>query len=131
MKDEVCSLGVLLDPALSMASQIASVVQYTYFHLKQIAQLHPYLDTGSLNTLVHTLVVSRLDYCNAFCVGLPLGLVRRLQQIPKMVVRLLSGVRKFQHIFPILATLHRLPVCFRSSFKVMILTYKALNGLGP
>ena len=38
-KDEVHSLGVLLDPALSMKLLIASVVHSTYFHLRQIAQL--------------------------------------------------------------------------------------------
>ena len=46
--NEVHSLGVLLDPALSIASQVASVVRSTYFHLKWVIQLYPYLDTGSL-----------------------------------------------------------------------------------
>ena len=30
-----------------------------------------------------------------------------------------------------LAALHWLPICFRVNFKVLMLTYKALNGLGP
>ena len=45
--------------------------------------------------------------------------------------RLLSGVRKYHHISPILAMLHWLSIRFRIDFKVLMLTYKALNGLGP
>ena len=71
-KSEVCSLGVHLDPVLTMETQVSSVVRSAHFHFLRIAQLCPYLDVGVLTTLVHALVVSRLDYCNALYVGLPL-----------------------------------------------------------
>ena len=58
-KDEVPSLGIPLDPVLAMESQRASVAHSAYFHLRQIAQLCPYLDTESLTTLVPELVVLR------------------------------------------------------------------------
>ena len=61
-KSEVHSLGVHLDPALTMETQVASVVRSAYFHLWRIAQLH--LDVGALTTLVHAFVILRLDYCN-------------------------------------------------------------------
>ena len=57
-KSEVHSLGVHLEPALTMETQVSSVVRSTHFHLQWIAQLHPYLDVGALTTLVHALVVS-------------------------------------------------------------------------
>ena len=43
-KSEVHSLGIHLDPALTMETQVASVVCSAYFHLWRIAQLWPYLD---------------------------------------------------------------------------------------
>ena len=64
-------------------------------------------------------------------VGLPLRLMQKLQMVQNAVARLLSGVRKFQHISPTLAMLHWLPICLCNNFKVLMLTYKALNGLGP
>ena len=70
-KDGVRSLGFHLDPALTMESQVASVVRTAFFHLRRIAQLRSYLDVGALTTLLHALVISRLDYCNALYVGLP------------------------------------------------------------
>ena len=47
----------------------------------------------------------------------------------KMSARLLTGVKKY-HISPTLVALHWLPICFHIDFKVLMLIYKALNGLG-
>ena len=60
-KSEVRSLEVQLDLAFTMETQVASVVRSAYFHLWQIAQLRPHLDVGVLTSLVHALVVSRLQ----------------------------------------------------------------------
>uniref|UniRef100_A0A3Q3G3E6 Uncharacterized protein n=1 Tax=Labrus bergylta TaxID=56723 RepID=A0A3Q3G3E6_9LABR len=35
------------------------------------------------------------------------------------------------HISPVLRSLHWLPVCQRIDFKILLLVYRALNGLGP
>ena len=67
-------------------------------------ELHPYLDMGVRTMLFHALVVSRIGYCNALYVGLPLRLMRKLQMVQNMAARLLTGVKTFQHIFPTLAT---------------------------
>ena len=89
-----------------MGTQVVSVVRSAYFHLWQIAQLRPYLDVGSLTTLVHVLVISRLDHCNALYMGLPLRLMQKLQMVQNAAATFLSGVRKHQHITPTLAALH-------------------------
>ena len=105
-KSEIRSLGVPLDPALTMETQVASVVRSAYFHLQRITELHPHLDVGALMTLVHAFVASRLDYCNALYMGLPLRLTRKLQIVQNMVARLLRGVKRYHHISPTLAALY-------------------------
>ncbi len=45
--------------------------------------------------------------------------------------RVLTRSRKYDHIAPILQSLHWLPIKFRISYKILLLTYKALNGLAP
>src|SRR4029434_4707631 len=49
----------------------------------------------------------------------------------KTPARLLTRTKRREHISPVLAALHWLPVTFRIDFKVLLLIYKALNGLGP
>src|SRR4029434_10045736 len=55
----------------------------------------------------------------------------RLQLIQNSAARLLTRTKRREHISPVLAALHWLPVTFRIDFKVLLLIYKALNGLGP
>ena len=50
-KSEVRSLGICLDPDLTMETQVASVVRAAHFHLWRIAQLHSYLDAGGTHDI--------------------------------------------------------------------------------
>ena len=40
-------------------------------------------------------------------------------------------VKKYDHITPVLAELHWLPVSYRIIFKVLLLTFKALHQMAP
>ncbi len=57
--------------------------------------------------------------------------IRQLQLIQNAAARILTRTRKSEHITPVLRSLHWLPVTFRIDFKVLLLVYKSLNGLGP
>ena len=48
-----------------------------------------------------------------------------------MAARFVSGARKFDHVNPLLLKLHWLPISYRVVFKLLLLVFKALNGLGP
>ncbi len=77
------------------------------------------------------MVSSKLGYCNALLASLPKQQTNRLQHVMDCVARIVTGTSKFEHITLALKTLHWLPVEFRILFKVVCLTYKALNGLAP
>ena len=53
---------------------------------------------------------------------------RSLQLVHIAAARPLTRTRKFDHITPILASLHWLPITSRWDFKVLLLTYKAWHG---
>lgn len=77
------------------------------------------------------LITSRIDYCNSLYYGLDKYALHRLQVVQNAAARLLTGTRKFEHIKPVLSALHWLPVEYRIQFKILLLAFKALNGLAP
>lgn len=44
---------------------------------------------------------------------------------------MLAQTRSFNHITPVLASIHWLPIHFRIDFKILLLTYQTLHGLAP
>ena len=84
-----------------------------------------------LQTLVVSLVISRLDYGNAVLAGLPAYQLRRLQSVLNAAARLVFGLRGSDHISSSLASLHWLRVRERIQYKIAVLAYRAQNGLAP
>jgi len=79
--------------------------------------------------LVHAFMTSRLDYCNALLAGCPAYSINKLQLVQNAPARVLTSSRKYDHVTPILSSLHWLPIKFHINYKVLLLTYKALNDL--
>ena len=88
------------------------------------------LAPGTSDTLYAT-VTSRLDYCNSLLYGAKQSHIDRLQCCQNNAARIISKRRKFDHISPVLRELHWLPMEHRISYKILLLTYKALNGHAP
>ena len=57
---------------LSFQSHIQSITKASFFHLKNISRLWQYLSDSVTETLIHSFISSRLDYCNGvlpICTG--------------------------------------------------------------
>ncbi len=130
-KNQVRNLGVILETDLSFSSHVKAVTKSAYYHLKNIARIRCFVSSHDLEKLVHAFITSRVDYCNGLLTGLPKKTIRQLQLIQNAAARILTRTRKSEHITPVLRSLHWLPVTFRIDFKVLLLVYKSLNGLGP
>ena len=103
------NLGVLIDNGLTLSEHLDGVVRSATHHLRKIASIKKYLNVSSLKTLVHNLVISRLDYCNSLYYALPNTQLSRIQMILNRAARLISGCSHIDRITPIF-DLHWLPV---------------------
>lgn len=125
------NLGVVMDSDMNFSSHIKQITKSAYYHLKNISRIKGLMSQQDLEKLVHAFIFSRLDYCNTVFTGLPKKSIRQLQLIQNAAARVLTKTKKVDHITPVLKSLHWLPVCQRIDFKILLLVYKALNGLGP
>ncbi len=125
----VKNLGVILDTNLSFENHISHVTKTAFFHIINIAKLQNMLSVSDAEKLVHAFMTSRLDYCNALLGGCPASSINKLQI--DSAARVLTRSRKYDHITAILQSLQWLPITFRISYKILLLAYKAQNGLVP
>ena len=129
--DTVRSLGVVLDTHFNMTAQVNAVIRSCSHHIRQIGRIRKYISTEACHSAVQSLVVSRLDYCNALLTGLPHCQMQRLQRLQNRAARLVTLSRKFSHVTPLLKELHWLPVRLRVKFKLLLYVYKALHDEAP
>ena len=85
----------------------------------------------TFQTLIVSLVLSRLDYGNAVLAGLPGYLFQRLQSVMNAAARLIYGLRHSDHISDALISLHWLRAQERVRLKTAVLMYKATHGTAP
>ncbi len=110
---------------------MSHVTKTAFFHLRNIAKLRNMFTVSDAEKLVHAFMTSRLDYCNALLAGCPASSINKLQIVQNAAARVLTRSRKYDHITPILQSQHWLPIKFHISYKILLLTYKALNCLAP
>ncbi len=80
------------------------------------------------NAEINAFMTSRLDYCNSLLGGCSARLGNKLQNA---VARVLTRTRKYDHINPVLSTVHWPTIKHHIYFQILLITFKALNGLVP
>ena len=125
------SLGVMLDDHFAMDAHISNICRSTYFHIRNIGAIRDLLTPSAAAQLVHSLVTSRVDYCNALLLGVPDYKMKRLQRMHNIAARIVSRPPHGHDIDEVLQSLHWLPVKSHVLFKTLLLVYKCENGLAP
>ncbi len=127
----VWNLGVIFDDQLTFKDHIAKTAWSCRFALHNIRKIRPFLTQHAAQLLVQALVISRLDYCNAFLAGLPSNTIKPLQMIQNAAAWLVFSEPKRVHVTPLFISLHWLPVAARIMFKTLMLAYRTTTGSAP
>ena len=99
----VRNLGVTIDSILSLHQHVMNVCRVAYLELRRIHSISNLLSVDAVITLVCSLVLSHLDYCNSLLVGPPQFLIKMLQGVQNAAARsILRTPRSEQHISPLL-----------------------------
>ena len=125
------NLRAWLDHKLTMSTHITQTCSSASYHLHNIRQIRKYLSWDSTENLIHAFITGRVDYCNSLLYGLPERQLNKLQRVQNAAARVIFCSSKFCHITPLFVQLHWLRVKERISFKILLITYKALHGLAP
>ena len=114
-----------------MSRQVNNICKSVSLAIHNIGKIRNYLDQSTAENLVHAFVTSKIDFCNSLLFGLLKKQLDKLQRILNVAARITTRTKKYQHISPVLRKLHWLPVTKRIEFKILTMTYKALNGMAP
>ncbi|MCP4274572.1 MAG: hypothetical protein GY781_21820 [Gammaproteobacteria bacterium] len=125
--NSVRNLGVYLNSKLDFKEHVHQVVKSCYFHIRNLYAVKQFINRRCLLMLVHSLIFSRIDYCNALFVGLPNCLLKRVQSVLNRAARLICGVPPRTPTTLYHIELHWLPIRARIEFKLCLLTFKVLK----
>ena len=131
VSSEVKSLGVIIDSRLSFKAHVNAVAKACNYHIWALRHIRPLLSQDVAHTLARSMVISKLDYCNAVLQGAPKTSVAILQRVQNSLARLVLQQKKFASAKPLLRSLHWLPVEQRITFKLAITTYKVRSTKTP
>jgi hypothetical protein len=129
--DKVRNLGVILDKTMTMEPQVRNMCKKAFFNIRNIASIRKSLSKEDTKTAVHALVTPHLDYGNALLLNTNKKILNRLQVAQNSAARLIMRLKKHDRISHIRKELHWLPIDARIEYKVLNMTWKALNNESP
>jgi len=93
--DQVRALGVTMTSDLSLDKHVANVCGTCFYWLRHLRQVRRSLSAESAATLVHTIVTSRVDHCNAILAMASKSTTDKLQQVMSAAARVICDTWKY------------------------------------
>jgi hypothetical protein len=102
----VRDLGIFVDSDLSVRTQVQRTVSRCFAVIRRLRSIRRYVPVSVFQSLVVSLVPSRLDNGSSVPLGLPACLLRRLQSVQNAAARLIFRLYRSDHITDALLSLH-------------------------
>jgi hypothetical protein len=117
------NLGVVIDPTLTFQTHISNTCAKSFSSLKLINRVRRTISTQHYSMLIHTLVVSNLDYCAPLLLGVPQNATSKLQSVLNAALKSILGLRKYDHISSQYKSLKWLSIDERIKYRAACLIY--------
>jgi len=109
----VRSLGATIDSALSFNEHVEGICKSSY-RLRALCHIHRnHINEDTANNIACSVIHGRLDYCNSVLCGTSSVNLNKLQRVQNSFARIVRRTKRSEHITPIPAELHWLPVKYR------------------
>ena len=127
------NLGCIIDSKLNMSQHVSRVCKSANYDLHCIRKIRNFISMDVCKLLVHTLVMVRLDYCNALLCGTREDVIRQLERLQRQAARVVCKKYKNDHtsVTELMWGLHWLPIRARIQYKILLLVYKAFTNGSP
>ena len=115
-----------------MDAHVGRITRSCFYQLRQIRTIRQSLSDSAKRTLIHSFVVTRIDYCNFVLSGITAVQTERVQRILNAAARLVLRIPKFAPVSMLIRdNLHWLPAVQRIKFKILQLVANLLHQRAP
>lgn len=120
-----------VDQRVTFEKHATAVARSCNYHAQAICHIRHLLTPELAQTLACSLILLRIDYCNALLYGAPSGTIQKLQRAQNNAARIVLQQPRRSHAKPLLRQLHWLPVENRIRYKMAVITYKVQHTATP
>ena len=114
-----------------MQRHVNRVANVCLHHSRQLKQDHRLLGRDVTIRLVFTLILNRLDYCNAVLIALSKSTTAPLQWAQNTTAHVVTGTGSRYHVTRALQQLHWLPVQYCITFKLHLFMHIIYTKQAP
>ena len=97
-----CMLSVTINSELIMTLHVNNLVRTCFYQLRQLWYIKSIITNIAAKSLVHSLISSRLNYCNSVKYGASASNIRKMPAVLNVSARLITRHGFFNHITPAL-----------------------------
>ena len=112
-------------------AHVQDICRKVYIDLRRISSIRHLLSIDATKILLSAFVLTKLYYCNSLFYGSQMYMLERLQKVQNSAARLIFRCRKQNHIYPLLVSLHWLPINARIENKLSVICHSFFLGLSP
>ena len=128
----VNNLGLHMDRYMMFDKHVNELTKKALGILIYINRVSIYFDKETRKTVIHSLVLSQINYCISIWGTTNTSLLQKVQKIQNFAARItIGGLRKYDHVSPAFIELRWLKVKQRYLFDICVAMYKSLKGIYP